>query len=844
MKKILSKLGVAAIIASAAIVAGCSNGLTTPTQDTIKTIEAPSLQGKTLPGVNYITWNQVNGAASYKVYRDGILVKTITTGSALEYADVAGISASSNNPSALVDGVEYTYDVIAVPSSTWVAPNTAQRTVYTEQNMSTIKLKADVPTATEFAEKYKDYYASFTKAENPTFKVEQVTAITYPANYIRITLETKPEFSYQIWRSLDNDPNVWGGDDSNWVTEWNSYKGSSSATEIIVPVTGAGEWNYFVNVAPRASIYEGLKVNAPAKISVPSLNVTTSGISAAYIDAGKTAKISWTADKDPITTNKFETTKYTVFRFANNTYTKLTGTVASETSPWGTVTYFITDTIADNTQSYKYYVVLSDGKYVADSNSPVTLSAYGIDSSSYGSNAAAAYIDEGKNVRITWKPAKNSVNTEFATTDYAVYRLDTGINGVTSYTAVSGTITASKIGEDTYYFVTDAVKDNTITNNYIIILAQKSNRYYTISVARYTPANAATPAITVNAINVDNDNYSNDAYVQVKAGKAGETIKVYKVNTTKVTSPSVTLNTVLDTDYTELDLSKFTGPDTSGYLVYVDKDLAEGTWKYMVEETATGKKAVRNSNNVTINSIPSVSGNNLSLSVNKYVSEAIYGTDNTIIQNAKFSIAVTDYVATTEKFDNYSYKIQYTKLEKVGTTGNYTYGAWKDIATSRLVNINTTNYKGAAEITLGEGAYYFRVVKTDSASKTEVIKYATGSYTVSKQYNTSSYTFSYNSTDSYVYVDTNKYYGNYKFALYQQTLKNNQPVTDYTAVSLNAFAETASGSGTYRAKYGTAETVITPVTAATEQKSYNYLLVITDKDDNIFYRTISGVYIK
>ena len=64
---------------------------------------------------------------------------------------------------------------------------------------------------------------------------------------------------------------------------------------------------------------------------------------------------------------------------------------------------------------------------------------------------------------------------------------------------------------------------------------------------------------------------------------------------------------------------------------------------------------------------------------------------------------------------------------------------------------------------------------------------------------------------------------------------NNKPVSEYTAKTLSTFAETTSGSGTYRAKYGSVETAITPVTAATEQKSYKYILVVTDKNNVVTY---------
>lgn len=836
MKKILSKLGIAAIIATAAIVAGCSNGTPTTAYDTIEQIEAPSLQGKTLPGINYVSWSPVTGAAKYRVYRNGNFISELTPSNTVttELVDIAGVSFN------LIDGVNYEYAVEAIPSADFIKA----RTAYSKTAMSKITLKANVPTAEEFAESYKGYFEELTKAENPAFKVKQVTSSIDSKTYARITLNTKPEFNYKVFKYLDNDPtDILNGPA---VATYSSYN-DAAERELNIPITGAGEWNYLVYVTPKAGIYEGKKV-AAGKLSVPKLDVSQGNPTAKYIDAGKTAKIYWTPATKNGTNEKFATTSYTVYRFANATWTKLTGTIASETDPWNNTTYFVTDTLTDNTQSYSYYVVLTDGKFVANTAAG-TLSAYSIDngsSNSWGSDSAAEYIDAGKTVRITWKPAKDSTNKDFATTDYTVYRVDVGVNNINTYTPVSGTITAAKINETVYYYATDTVPDNTKGYNYVIDLKLKATQWQWVNA--YTSANAATPSITATAINLDNDNYSNDVYLRVKAGKAGETIKVYKVNTTKVVSPSLTLSTVLDADYTELDLTKFTGPATDGYLEYYDKNLAEGSWKYMIEETAKDKKAVRNNTTVQISAIPTVSGFNLTLDVGKYAGEQIYGTENTIIQNAKFSIAVTDYVAATEKFANYTYKVQYSKIEKLDKTSYSTYGKWTDIATLKLVKINTSNsYKGAAEITLGEGAYSFRVVKTDSASGSEVIKYYTGtnSTSVTKQWLGSAITFSSNSTENYVYVDTNKNYGNYKFELYQQTLKEGKPVTDYTAVNLSAFAETSSGSGTYRAKYGALEQTATATTTApAEQKTYNYLLVVTDKDDNVSFRSLNGLNIK
>lgn len=468
MKKILSILGAAAVLTVAASLVGCSDPVSGAT-DTIRTIEAPVLSTETFPGVNYISWNKVNGAESYVVYRDGNVVATINSSSKiLEYADVAYAGTSS-----IADGVSYEYTVKAVPAAGWFADESGaqsgngSRAVYSEEAQASVTLTANVPTAAEFAESYASYFESF-GGEDPAFKTEFVAADTDKTDYVRFTLPAKPEFKYEIYKYLDNAPDKY----ENKVFEWNLYKAAAGSREFLAPVTGAGDWNYIVKVAPRAPIYTSKEFAASAKVAVTALNVSSaSAISATYIDAGKTVKIKWNPAKDA-TGKEFAAASYSVYRFADNAWTKL-GEVSTEKNYYGNTVYFVKDEVADSKVNNDYFVVLSEGKAYAK-EARVTAYAYGVDATvnNAATNVAAEYIDAGKTVRITWQPVKNAANTAYGVDSYAVYRKDVGINGVETFTQLTGKITASS---GSYINYSSTWNNGTTTYSYTLVSSPSGN---------------------------------------------------------------------------------------------------------------------------------------------------------------------------------------------------------------------------------------------------------------------------------------------------------------------------------------------------------------------------------
>lgn len=845
MKKILSTLSAAAMLVAAVALVGCSNPASSET-DTIRTIEAPVLSTETFPGVNYISWNKVNGAESYDVYRDGkFLVNIPSTGNArkvLEYADIAFAGTDS-----IADGVSYEYTVKAIPAAGWFADESgaqsgnAARAVYSESNEASVTIKANVPTAAEFTEDYESYFEKFT-GEDPDFKTEFVAVDAGNNDYVRITLPTKPEFEYEVYKYLDNAPNKY----TNKVFTWSLYKAADAAREFLAPVTGAGDWNYIVKVKPRAPIYTSKEFAASAKVSVASLNVATNNtsyVSAAYIDAGKTVKVSWNANTDA-TGKEYAAASYSVYRFANNAWTKL-GEVASEKNLFGKNVYFVKDEVADNKVYNYYYVVLSEGKAYANETAAYA-SPYGVDATVTAAtvgNPTAEYIDAGKTVRIVWQPKKNAADTLYGVDSYAVYRKDVGINGVVTYTAVSGKITAttsSSIGNASLnnttdkYFVTDEPKNNKINNDYVVVLGGVYSAN-TTAYAYNVRTNPNAPTVSANKFAAEKtDTYQNDVYVTVTPGKSTDTFKLYR---RLVSANGITISNVVDADWKEI--TGLTGPNANGAFVYVDSNLAEGTYQYKAIESAKdyADTAAITTTNVTINS-RTITG--ASISVSKYLAESLAANRAT----AKFSISVTDTINSNEAA-KYTYKVQYSKVEDIDpstTTTSFTFGAWTDVATLAMVDTSTASlYRGATNITLGKGVYYFRVVKTDSNITEPKYTYSTVQ-TVDAGFNTDSFSLGTTTAGTQVAITaTNANYANYTVKLYKQQNINYNNVSDFALVAQSAFAPIAAGSTTYQATYGT---YFTNAATTLEAVTYNYVLIVTDPEGNKYYDSLSNVTIQ
>lgn len=369
MKKTIFKLlGTGLIAASVFGFVSCGDSTEYDAKsDTIYSLDAPRVTAKAYPGVNYISWEPVTSAQGYKIYRvlDGDSSKLRSVASDVTcYADIA---ASDH---ILSDGKVYKYIVEAVSKS-----DPASREVYAKNSQGSASVKAIVPTAGSKAisaepvsasgkDYIKKYYEKLvTKAaENVTLSIENGNFYAeYPAT---------AGFKYKISASVKGMYDALGEVSSYSSSNFENYKEDYMA-ELNVPVKGSSEYEIRLKVSSVSDLYE------PVVLLLGSLPVESIGesesiknVNAKYI-ASKTALVSWAPatlkdGKDSPVAN------FKVYRTSDvdDTWTAVSAEVKegkkTDNVIGGTANisegYYITDTVEDDSISYTYYVVHTNGK--------------------------------------------------------------------------------------------------------------------------------------------------------------------------------------------------------------------------------------------------------------------------------------------------------------------------------------------------------------------------------------------------------------------------------------------------------------------------------------------------
>lgn len=367
MKKTIFKLlGTGLIAASVFGFVSCGDSTEYDAKsDTIYSLDAPRVTAKAYPGVNYISWEPVTSAQGYKIYRvlDGDSSKLRSVASDVTcYADIA---ASDH---ILSDGKVYKYIVEAVSKS-----DPASREVYAKNSQGSASVTAIVPKAGSPAisaepasasgkDYIKKYYEKLvTKAaENVTLSIENGNFYAeYPAT---------AGFKYEISASVKGMYDALGGD-VPFVSPFENYKEDYRA-ELNVPVSGSSEFEIRLKVSSVSKLYEPVIVLL-GSITVESIGESEAikNVNAEYV-ASKTALVSWA----PATLKDGKDSPVANFKVYRTSDVDATWTAVSAEVKEGQKTdndggslkisegYYITDTVEDDSISYTYYVVHTDGK--------------------------------------------------------------------------------------------------------------------------------------------------------------------------------------------------------------------------------------------------------------------------------------------------------------------------------------------------------------------------------------------------------------------------------------------------------------------------------------------------
>lgn len=371
MKKTIFKLlGTGLIAASVFGFVSCGDSTEYDAKsDTIYSLDAPRVTAKAYPGVNYISWEPVTSAQGYKIYRvlDGDSSKLRSVASDVTcYADIA------SDDHILSDGKVYKYIVEAISKS-----DPASREVYAKNSQGSASVKAIVPTAGSKAisaepasasgkDYIKKYYEKLvTKAaENVTLSIENGNFYAeYPAT---------AGFKYEISASVKGMYDALGEAFSFRSKTFENYKEDYKAEFNNGPVPGSSEYEIRLKVSSVSDLYEPvvLLLGSLSAESIEELDAIEN-VKAEYI-ASKTALVSWT----PATLKNGKNSpvaNFKVYRTSDvdDTWTAVSAEVKegqkAEQDTSGTVKisegYYITDTVEDDSISYTYYVVHTDGTH-------------------------------------------------------------------------------------------------------------------------------------------------------------------------------------------------------------------------------------------------------------------------------------------------------------------------------------------------------------------------------------------------------------------------------------------------------------------------------------------------
>ena len=488
MKKTL--LSVASSVAFAAVVAlvGCS-APTTVNYDTIESIGAPKVTAKTYAGVVRLTWNVVKGAEKYEIYKDGVLVANYN-GTDCVYEDIA---TTSNN---LVDGVKYTYDVVALPKGNY-AMKQQDRAVYIKENQTTVTVEAKVPSPEDFKAEYESYFAKF-EAEGTEFKTELVSGDTVNLgnsdrktdykSYIMVTAPTLPEFGYQIKTYIDV-PQPFDAKETTDDVAAFTFTENDAAKVYFQPVLGAGDIKTSVKVIPLSPLYQTTTFET-ADLHIYTLDITngTANRTAWYVDS-TTVHLEWTpADLNGV---YYDPADYSVYGYVNGVYTKVEGKV-QVLNPGDYVkdvngrqrlitqtTYYIEDTVAKGDARKTYYTTL-----YKEYNYEGWWSGMPFDweyQEFTETTEKLAWYVNSTTVHLEWKPASFS-GVYCDPAEYSVY----SFNG-TAYKKVEGKVNVwnpGDVGEDMYgnkyvvtkttYYIEDTVAEGEARKTYYTALYEEN----------------------------------------------------------------------------------------------------------------------------------------------------------------------------------------------------------------------------------------------------------------------------------------------------------------------------------------------------------------------------------
>ena len=689
MKKILSAVALSSLVLSATLMS-CSQQAAPSydaRQDTVLTIEAPSVTAKAYPGVNYITWSVVPQAAKYELYRveDGASTGTqlvaTTNNKQIAYADIADKSDS------IIDGRSYKYEVVAIAANASGAA-VPSRAVYVKSNKGSASVTAKVPTAGTTLDKFddsytKDFLKKFSDAKQSSIvtfeKVLNGTGADLYANW--------PETAgFKFALKLINKSQIDGFIESSEETTDENFETKyieNYSSRYWEAAKAAGTYEAYLTIKSVSDLYPA-KVVSLGSVNIASLaEGTETSLSAAYDKEGKNIILKFIPAilKDG-TTLALE--NYTLYRAVASskaddvTYTKVDFGSAVETlsiSDGGTtnkakVAYQFKDAVSNNTIAYTYVLTASkNGEYGKQKTADVTAFT-GNDEKTATANASAVYDKEIKNVTVTWDPAiLESTNEATPIANYKVFRVQgKAIADKDVLTPVTATITKVAKYDSTgnsvknVYTFTEAIANPNVDYTYLIVHTKGTNVTATLTATTVSPTDK--PSVVGTQVSKDEKNLNNVLKITVGRGKDSSSVLNEK-QTLKLEYAVLDANAYAAGYKTVFDEANF------NTLELKNNNVKEGTYISYVENAAYGTYILKltasetNKKDVVVYDTAFVAPHALSGIV-------AIRPQNPAAKTDKKALVVDDGInATTNPLADYTYNQVIIELEPSSTDSNY-----------------------------------------------------------------------------------------------------------------------------------------------------------------------------
>lgn len=418
MKKTNLLKGALSVLAVSVLLASCTQ--VDSKIDTVDTLETPSVKAVAYPGVNYISWNAVKGAANYKVTR--------TVDEGVEETLVSSTQNLYITDSLSVNDVDVEYKVYALSNTN------PSRAVYVYDSnagsASVTNIFPPVGTKAIDLPKYeKDSGWNFDKgADNSNWKDDFIPTaenikVQLVDGAIHVTAPTKAYLSTRVVGYTGNKEEIFYYDyPTRTETEFNKYQNKTLSKKSVI--TSAGEYKFKATVNALGEWYRNayygetiFALNTTITIPEVKTSKATNIISVKYIDDAQTIARVQFEPAVSVDGKVFEVADYKVYRALSGTSNleevkdlkKDSITIGEKT----TVVYVVDDTVPANNVAYDYYVVLSKDEKFENTNPVAYLGKASIDTTDGGSVWGLDFVefdDDNNRNDVVVKVTPNSGN--------------------------------------------------------------------------------------------------------------------------------------------------------------------------------------------------------------------------------------------------------------------------------------------------------------------------------------------------------------------------------------------------------------------------------------------------